>query len=297
MKSIWYVFSVFRRKARTMKKERYINPFTDFGFKKLFGEEANKDLLADFLNELLRKEKGNIKTITYLKNEHLPYFGERKAIFDIYCENEAGEKFIVEIQKVKQNFFKDRTVYYSTFPIQDQAIQGDWNFRLQAVYTVGILDFVFDDSDKDKTVVSEVKLMDTEKKTVFYDKLTFIYLQMPNFGKTEDELETHFDKWLYVIKNLHRLQDRPAKLQERVFEKLFGLAEIGKFGYEERMAYEDSLKVYRDLKNSLDTAREEGEKMKALQIAVEMLRDGEPAAKISKYTGLSAEEIVKIGQT
>jgi hypothetical protein len=116
---------------------------------------------------------------------------------------------------------------------------------------------------------------------------------MPNFGKTEDEIETHFDKWLYVIKNLHRLQDRPAKLQERVFEKLFGLAEIGKFGYEERMAYEDSLKVYRDLKNSLDTAREEGENMKALQIAAEMLRDCEPAAKISKYTGLSVESTLR----
>jgi predicted transposase/invertase (TIGR01784 family) len=202
---------------------------------------------------------------------------------------------------VKQNFFKDRTVYYSTFPIQDQAIQGDWNFRLQAVYTVGILDFVFDDRNKDKTVVTD-----------FYDKLTFIYLQMPNFGKTEDELETHFDKWLYVIRNLHRLQDRPAKLQERVFEKLFGLAEIGKFGYEERMAYEDSLKVYRDLKNSLDTAKDEGraegreegekigiekgEKMKALQIAEEMLGNGESVTKISKYTGLSAEEIGLIRQ-
>jgi predicted transposase/invertase (TIGR01784 family) len=277
-----------------IKKERYINPFTDFGFKRLFGEEANKDLLADFLNELLRKEKGNIKTLTYLKNEHLPYFGERKAIFDIYCENEAGEKFIVEIQKVKQNFFKDRTVYYSTFPIQEQAVRGDWNFRLQAVYTVGILDFIFDDKDKDKTVVTEVKLMDIEKKKVFYDKLTFIYLQMPNFSKTEDGLETHFDKWLYVIKNLPKLQDRPVKFQERVFEKLFKLAEIEKFGYEERTAYEDSLKVYRDLKNSVDTAREEGEKKKASEIAVEMLREGEPPAKISKYTGLSMEELEKI---
>jgi len=283
-----------------IKKERYINPFTDFGFKRLFGEEANKDLLADFLNELLRKEKGNIKTLTYLKNEHLPYFGERKAIFDIYCENEAGEKFIVEIQKVKQNFFKDRTVYYSTFPIQEQAVRGDWNFRLQAVYTVGILDFVFDDRDKDKTVVTEVKLMDIEKKKVFYDKLTFIYMQMPNFNKTEDELETHFDKWLYVIKNLPKLQDRPVKFQERVFEKLFRLAEIEKFGYEERTAYEDSLKVYRDLKNSVDTAREEGreegEKKKALEIAEAMFGEGESAAKISKYTGLSAEEIGRIQQ-
>ncbi len=283
-----------------IKKERYLNPFTDFGFKRLFGEEANKDLLLDFLNGLLCKEKGNIKTMTYLKNEHLPYFGERKAIFDIYCENEAGEKYIVEIQKVKQNFFKDRTVYYSTFPIQEQAVRGDWNFRLQAVYTVGILDFVFDDRDKDKTVVTEVKLMDIEKKKVFYDKLTFIYMQMPNFNKTEDELETHFDKWLYVIKNLPKLQDRPVKFQERVFEKLFRLAEIEKFGYEERTAYEDSLKVYRDLKNSVDTAREEGreegEKKKALEIAEAMFGEGESAAKISKYTGLSAEEIGRIQQ-
>jgi predicted transposase/invertase (TIGR01784 family) len=288
------------RDDMNIKKERYLNPFTDFGFKRLFGEEANKDLLLDFLNGLLCKEKGNIKTMTYLKNEHLPYFGERKAIFDIYCENEAGEKYIVEIQKVKQNFFKDRTVYYSTFPIQEQAVRGDWNFRLQAVYTVGILDFVFDDRDKDKTVVTEVKLMDIEKKKVFYDKLTFIYMQMPNFNKTEDELETHFDKWLYVIKNLPKLQDRPVKFQERVFEKLFRLAEIEKFGYEERTAYEDSLKVYRDLKNSVDTAREEGreegEKKKALEIAEAMFGEGESAAKISKYTGLSAEEIGRIQQ-
>jgi predicted transposase/invertase (TIGR01784 family) len=199
-----------------MRHERYINPFTDFGFKRLFGEEPNKDLLPDFLNELLRKEKGNIKTITYLKNEHLPDFGERKAIFDIYCENESGEKFIVEIQKAKQKFFKDRNIYYSTFPIQEQAVRGDWNFELKAVYTVGISDFVFNDPDKDKTVV---KLMDTGKKKVFYDKLTFIYLQMPNFTKTADELETHFDKWLFVIKNL-------PKLQERIFEKLFEIAAV-----------------------------------------------------------------------
>ncbi len=244
-----------------MKRERYINPFTDFGFKRLFGEEPNKDLLLDFLNELLRKEKGNIRDITYLRNEHLPHIGERRAVFDIYCENERGEKFIVEIQKAKQDFFKDRSVFYSTFPIQEQAVRGDWNFELRAVYTVGILDFVFDDADKDKTVVSEVRLMDTDKKTVFYDKLTFIYLQMPNFTKSEDELETHFDKWLYVIRNLSGLRERPPKLQERVFEKLFEIAEIAQFSREELRAYEDSLKHYRDLRNSIDSARAEGEKI------------------------------------
>ncbi len=77
---------------------KYINPFTDFGFKKLFGEEANKDLLIDFLNALLA-EKEHIKDITYLKNEHLGRTeSDRKAIFDLYCETESGDKFIVEMQ-------------------------------------------------------------------------------------------------------------------------------------------------------------------------------------------------------
>jgi predicted transposase/invertase (TIGR01784 family) len=239
-------------------KDRYINPFTDFGFKKIFGEEMNKDLLIDFLNELLKGEQ-SIKDLNYKKTENLGINEiDRKAIFDLYCENENGENFIVEIQKTKQRFFKDRTVYYSTFPITEQAEQGDWNFELKSVYTVAILDFTFDDENRDKTVVSHVQLMDTKKKEVFYKKLTFIYLQMPNFIKSEEQLETHFDKWLYVFKNLPKLHERPSKLQERIFEKVFRVAEIAQFTPNEFDAYEDSLKSYRDLKNSIDTAREEG---------------------------------------
>ncbi|MCW5210271.1 Rpn family recombination-promoting nuclease/putative transposase, partial [Desulfobulbus sp. N3] len=129
-------------------KERYINLFTDYGFKKIFGEEPNKNLLLDFLNELLREEQGEIKNLTYLKTEQLgDTHIDRKAIFDLYCKNERGEKFIVELQKSKQNFFKDRALYYSTFPIREQAERGDWNFKLKAVYTVAILDFVFDEDN------------------------------------------------------------------------------------------------------------------------------------------------------
>ena len=239
-------------------KDRYINPFTDFGFKRLFGEEPNKDILIDFLNSLL-KGKESIKDLTYSRNEHQGRLEiDRKAIFDLYCENDKGEKFIVEIQKTKQKFFKDRSIYYSTFPITKQAERGEWNFELKAVFTIAILDFTFDDEDHDKTVVSHVQLMDTSAKKVFYDKLTFIYLQLPNFSKTEEELADHFDKWLYIFKNLHKLHDRPQRLQERVFEKLFSIAEIAKFSPEEAEEYEESLMVYRDLKNSIDTAREEG---------------------------------------
>ena len=151
-------------------KEKYINPFTDFGFKRLFGEEPNKDLLLDFLNELLKDQQGNIVDLTYLKTEKLGKTElDRKAIFDLYCENEKGEKFIVEIQKSKQNFFKDRSVYYATFPIQEQAEKSDWNYELKAVYTIGILDFVFDSDKNDETKYRyDVKLQDieTDRKSV-----------------------------------------------------------------------------------------------------------------------------------
>jgi predicted transposase/invertase (TIGR01784 family) len=238
-------------------QEKYINPFTDFGFKKLFGTELNKDLLIDFLNEVILPENRKVLDLNYTNTEKAGKTEfERKAIFDIYCTGQNGEHFIVEMQKAKQDYFKDRSVFYASFPIQEQAQKGNWNFKLSEIYTVGILDFVFSE-DKDKKIVRhEVKLKDQNCK-VFYDKLTFIYLEMPNFLKTEEELETTYDKWLYVLKHLPELQKRPKKLQEKIFDKLFKAAEIAKFTKEEMRAYEDSLKIYRDLQNVIDTARTE----------------------------------------
>jgi len=280
--------------------ERYINPFTDYGFKKLFGEELNKDLLLDFLSELLKEEQGQIKQLTYLKTEHLGSSEtDRRAIFDLYCENEKGEKFIVELQKTKQNFFKDRTVYYSTFPSREQAKRPDWDYELKAVYTIAILDFVFDsDKGEPEKFRYDVKLTDIETKKVFYDKLTFIYLEMPKFNKTVDELETRFDKWLYVIRNMNKLDRVPDKLREQIFDKLFETAEIAKFTREQVLSYEDSLKYYRDLKNSLDTARGEGKmegKMEGMiEVAVQAMKNGLSIKDISELTGLSVAEIIKL---
>ena len=276
-------------------KEKYINPFTDYGFKRLFGEEPNKDLLLDFLNELLKEEQGRITELTYLKSENLGRTElNRKAVFDLYCTNEKGEKFIVEIQKTKQKFFKDRTVYYSTFPIQEQAKKGsEWNFKLKKVYTIAILDFVFDeDKNQPDKFRYDVKLTEQETKEVFYDKLTFIYLEMPKFEKTIEELETGFDKWLYIIKNLHKLDRIPEKLKENIFIQLFKTAEIAKFSREEYEEYEDSLKYYRDLKNSLDTAKEE----ERTEIAKRMMKKGMEVSLISEMTGLTEKEIIALNE-
>jgi predicted transposase/invertase (TIGR01784 family) len=154
--------------------EKYINPFTDFGFKKLFGEEANKDLLIDFLNEVLQ-QSDKIKNLNFLKNEHLGNTpADRRAIFDLYCESESGEKFIVELQKAKQQFFKERSLYYATFAIQEQAAVGDWNFDLKAVYSISIMDFVFEGTEKNN-FRHDVQLIETSTQKVFNDKLRFVY--------------------------------------------------------------------------------------------------------------------------
>lgn len=297
-------------------RERYVNPYTDFGFKKLFGSEVNKDLLISFLNALLHEEQ-HVIDITYLPNEHIGDLElDRKTVFDVYCENEKGEKFIVEMQKAEQQFFKDRSVFYASFPIRKQAHRGSWDYRLKTVYTIGILNFVFDEDRKDEEYFHhEVKLMDTRTKKVFYDKLTFIYLEMPKFNKREEELVTLFDKWMYVLKNLTNLIERPAALQERVFQRVFRVAEIARFDRKELSAYEDSLKEYRDLYSVLSTAihkgeakgiakgraeglkegkllgEEEGRKKEKIEIARNMKQLGIPITTIREASGLTDEEI------
>lgn len=275
-------------------KEKYINPFTDFGFKKLFGSEPNKELLIDFLNEVVLPEQRRIIDLNYKNNERLGSFElDRKAIFDLYCVGTNGERFIVEMQKAKQNYFKDRSVYYSTFPIQEQAIRGDWDFKLSEIYTVGILDFVFTEDKEEKKVRHEVKLKDQDSE-VFYDKLTFIYLEMPNFFKSENELKSTYDKWLYVLKHLPNLENRPKTLQEKVFAKLFEVAEIAKFSPAEKEEYEESLKTYRDLKNVIDTSKMEGKLEEKIEVALKAIEENLPINVISRLTGLSEAEIQKL---
>ena len=237
--------------------DRYINPLTDFGFKRLFGTEPNKNLLIDFLNVVLPPQH-RVKDLTYRSTENLGNTPiDRKAVFDLYCESEKGEKFIVEMQKAKHNYFKDRSIYYASFPIQEQSQKGSWNYKLEPIYTIGILDFIFDEDKNDDSFLHVVELKDQNCK-VFYEKLKFIYLELPKFKKTIDQLNDHFDKWLFLLKHLPDLEDPPLPLQENVFLQLFEVAQIASFSQAERESYENSLKYYRDMNGVIETAREEG---------------------------------------
>jgi predicted transposase/invertase (TIGR01784 family) len=289
-------------------KAKYINPFTDFGFKKIFGEEASKPLLIDFLNALLPERK-KIIDLSFKNTEQLGQSeADRKAIYDIYCENENGEKFIVELQKAKQNYFKERTIYYSTFPIKEQAEKGNWNYNLTAVYCVGILDFTFDDYETEpekSEVVHTIKLKNQNGK-VFYDKLTYIYLEMPNYKQAEAELKTRLDKWLYFIKHLEDFQTIPSIFKDAVFTQAFEKAELARFGAAELDSYEMNLKVYRDYKNTVDTAFDdgkiegkiegklEGKIEEKIEIAKNAILENLSNEFIAKITGLSPEKIEEL---
>ena len=270
-------------------KEKYINPYTDFGFKKLFGTEMNKDLLISFLNALFNCSEKEIEDVQYLNGENLgDGYGDRRSIFDVYCMAKDGSRFIVEMQKAEQEYFKDRSVYYATTPVRQQAPKGEWDYHLDDVYTIGILNFEFPNGEYPvDSYRHEIKLKDVEDNHVFYDKLTFIYLEMPKFTKTEDELDTMFDKWMFVLRNLSRLLERPKALQDRIFTKLFEQAEIARYSESERRQYEESKKVFWDNYSVLKTAEKKG----VLKTAGKMKADGMSTDLIAKYTGLSKEEI------
>ena len=306
-----------------LRQERYINPYTDFGFKRLFGTEMNKDLLISFLNSLFAGKNLDITDVQYLNGEQLgDGYGDRRAVFDVYCLTSDGSRFIVEMQKAEQAYFKDRSIYYSTFAIREQAPKGSWDYRLENVYTVGLLNFTLNEYPDD-SYIHEIKLKDVLDNRVFYDKLTLMYLEMPKFRKREDELETMMDKWMFVLHNLSRLMERPAALQERVFKKLFEQAEIARYSESERRQYEESRKDMWDYFSTMKTAKDKGIKEglekgraeglaegmekglaegmeKGLAEGIEtasrenarrMKADGMAAELIAKYTGLSVEEI------
>ncbi len=256
-------------------------------------------MLIDFLTSLL--PESNIVDLTFKDKDQLGRTEEdRKAVYDIYCQNSSGEKIIVELQRAKQNYFKDRTVYYSTFPIQEQAQKGDWNYELKYVYCVGILDFKFEEkiANGKGEVIHTVQLKDQNNK-VFYEKLKFVYLEMPHFVKAEHEIVNRLDKWLYFIKHLEDFQSIPEVFKDEVFVQAFEKAEIAKYSEAERHDYEQSLKIFRDNKavfeyainTAFDEGKQEGKLEGKLEVARKMKHKGLASSDISDLTGLSEEEI------
>lgn len=236
---------------------RFINPFTDYGFKFLFGREVEKELLIDFLNDLLVEEHV-ITDIQFLNNEQLPEVKtERGIIYDIYCVTDTGERIIVEMQNREQPYFKDRALFYLSRAITQQAKKGIWDFQLDAVYGVFFMNFVMN-KDIPAKIRTDVVLADRDTGKVFNGKFRQIFIELPNFNKEEDECSTDFERWIYILKHMDTLDRMPFKARKAVFERLEKMASKANMTQEERAQYEEEWKFYNDYFNTLDFAQKKG---------------------------------------
>lgn len=236
---------------------RFINPFTDYGFKFLFGREVEKELLIDFLNDLLVGEHV-ITDIQFLNNEQQPEVKtERGIIYDIYCVTDTGERIIVEMQNREQPYFKDRALFYLSRAITQQAKKGIWDFQLDAVYGVFFMNFVMN-KDMPAKIRTDVVLADRDTGKVFNGKFRQIFIELPNFNKEEDECSTDFERWIYILKHMDTLDRMPFKARKAVFERLEKMASKANMTQEERAQYEEEWKFYNDYFNTLDFAQKKG---------------------------------------
>ena len=291
-----------------MKDREFINPFTDFGFKRIFGQEISKDILIDFLNLLLNGEQ-RIVSLSFKNTELQPDIKDkRRVVFDVYCESDNGTEFIVEMQAARQEFFYDRGLYYQSRALAEQGNKGkDWQYDLKPVYGIFFMDFIMHENSKFRT---DVALMDMETGKVFNNRLRQIFLEMPRFTKEANECDNDYERWLYLIKNMHMLKRMPFNAQRAVWDKLLDIADVAALNETEYKEYQEALKNYRDYHAGINFAKKEGmlegeqkglikgekrgAQKKQLEIARNLKKDSMPIELIHKYTGLSAEEIQKL---
>jgi len=285
------------------KNHHYLDPLSDFGFKHLFGRETNKDILIGFLNVIFEGHK-QITDIIYSPTEYAGEYKELKKIyFDVLCTGENGEQFIIEMQRDPQRYFRERCIYYLSRLFNEQLPRGEsnWNIELKEIYLIGVLEFPLEYNTADD-YLHHISLVEIYTKKVFYEKLGIKFVELPNFNKSVEELTTDLDKWIYLLKNMHHLNERPAVLDSPVFQKIFRIAELANLTKEERMDYDSGLKAYWDYHNSIAYAAElaaekgeiKGEKKKAIEIALELKSEGFSIDLIEKVTKLPLEEIENV---
>ena len=308
---------------------RYINPFTDWGFKRLFGQEFSKDLLINFLNDLFEGEF-QIKDVTFKDKEQLGDTNDlRGCIFDIYCVTDDDKHFIVEMQNRWVPFFVNRSIYYASKAFVAQRKKFDEAgvrtavlYQFVPVYVVCIMNFMPREHEVTK-FRTDVALREKSSDSMFSDKLRFIYLSLPFFDKSEEECETGFEKWIYVLKYMEVLERLPFTAQKKIFDHLAKLADVRCLSSEEQEKYDESIKAADDyysglygsyvegeetgmakgiakgmakgmakgIAKGMAKGRAEGELSKGLEIARNLLAMGMSWSQIMQITGLTEEEL------
>jgi len=272
-----------------------MDPTTDFGFKKLFGDEANKDLTMSFLNDLLELDPPLVD-LSFANLEQLPEAPEQRiGIYDLLCHDAKGNSYLVEMQKSRIAYVKDRMVYYSTFPMAAQAKKGSkrsyyqyqpsleklyireaasavygkraeevaasqpWNYALKGVYCIAILDYPLNGSTA--AVNYNSIRNDRPPHELFYEKLKFVTVELSFFDprKPEYSLDRHLNRWLFFLSFAADLEEVPEIFDnDKIIQKAFRIAEIANLTWKDRQLYERNLKQLRDAYAILETSHEDG---------------------------------------
>jgi predicted transposase/invertase (TIGR01784 family) len=300
---------------------RYMDLKTDFAFKLVFVNEEDKSAVISLLNEIL-KGRCTVADVEYLLPEQLGNTEkERKAFFDLYCRNERGERFVIEMQVARHKNFIDRCLFYMTFPIQNQAVKGEeWDYHLEPIFFIAIMDFTL--WTEHRNYISYHSLMNEETREIVSDKIQLVTIELDKFLKTEDELETYLDYWLYCFKHAPELESQPKKIQGKIFNKLFYIIDTGNLTHKDMEAYNKSVTEYADVRFVMASNREEGMEIgykKGIEegtvrgiergikkgmvrgmergvkkVALNLLDLSIPINDISKATGLTPEQIRQI---
>ena len=303
----------------------FINPFTDFGFKRIFGQESHKRILIGFLNALFENEFV-VTDLTY-RDKEKP--GEtrynRSVIYDIYCTLEDGSYVIVEMQNKKEVNFYSRALYYASKTVVAQGEKGDsWQYDCAPVIGVYFLNYHQDglgqafrcDFGISKTregfahtAMGKPKEESPVESSIepFAGLLRMVFLQMPEFTKIESECSTHLDKWAYIMNHMENLNDIPWATQDELFAELSSVSDVAALTPQERAIYDENLRQYRDnlathaasfldgkeegLKEGKEAGLKEGKEERNKAIACSLMSANMPDEFVSQHTGLSLDEI------
>ena len=291
---------MFNLKLNFMSYEfKYADLLDDDVFKLVFGRESTKDVMIEFLNQVIPDRK--IVDLEFIDKEMHPAERDAKGVvYDMFCKTDSGARIIVEVQRRKQPFYPERAVYYSTFQIQRQVEAGADAYDFLPVYVVNILDFKMDKHDVGTDIKTVYRLYEERSRRLLTDRVTFIFIELPRFMKTIDELDGNVLEGMYFcFKNMSDLDERPKVLTHQIFSKIFEVSELYNMDQDTRDKVIHKMTTERDLRNQMAYARQEaieeglaeGRAEGRAEVARGMLADGIPVDKIAKYTNLSIEEI------
>jgi len=280
------------------QKSRYLNLFSDRAFRRVFGTERDKAITLSFLNEVL-KDNEHIVDFSLVSTAYIPDNpADRGVVLDLQCKTSDDRRIVVELQKKQQTFFRERSLYYATWPIQAQGRRGDWNYDICAVYVITILDFMVEPNSSDNRIMTRKMILDVDTHVPWTDKLVFISIEMPRFTKKLSKSTTLLEKWFFVLRNLHKLMDKPPQFQEEIFAHLFEITDKTRFDEVALENYEQSEVEYNSMQNALDyavrTSEARGKTEGKQELVATMLTNGISWDIITKGTGITPEAFERL---